>query len=56
VRMLDGVGGEVDRAKVVTVDEGSLRPGDVVQLLRKLTELACLLHAIGHDTVLHPST
>lgn len=43
--------GEVDRAEVVTVDEGEALEG-VVELSKKLTELGGLDHAIGHNVIL----
>jgi hypothetical protein len=51
VMMLDGVGGEVDRAGVVAIDQGDPRQ-EVVQLQKQLTEPACLCH----DVVLRLNT
>ena len=51
VLMLDGAGGEVDRADVVAVDEGTPDEG-AVQLLEELAEPAGLSHAVGHSAVL----
>jgi hypothetical protein len=51
VLMLDGFAEEIDCVDVVVVDEASPQQG-VVQLLKKLTEPACL----HHDMVLCLST
>jgi hypothetical protein len=45
--MLDKVGGEVDHAEVVAVDQGGPRQG-VVQLQKQLTESARLHHTVCH--------
>jgi hypothetical protein len=50
--VLNGVGGEVDDANVVTVDQSALRQG-VVQLHKQLTKPTRLCHVVGHGTVLH---
>jgi hypothetical protein len=49
--MLHGVGGEVDRADVVAVDEGGALEG-TVELVEELAQLGGLCHAVGHGTVL----
>jgi hypothetical protein len=49
--MLHRIGGEVDRADVVAVDEGNTLEG-VVELLEKLSEPGGLGHAVGHNAVL----
>jgi hypothetical protein len=49
--MLHKVDGEVDHTDVVAVDEGGALEG-VVELLKKLTELRGLGHAVGHNAVL----
>jgi hypothetical protein len=49
--VLNGVGGEVDDADVVTVDECALRQRSV-EILKKLPQPAGLCHAIGHGPVL----
>jgi hypothetical protein len=49
--MLHELGGEVDRANVVAVDEGGTREG-VVELMKKLTELGNLGHVIGLSVIL----
>jgi hypothetical protein len=49
--MLHGVGGEVDRADVVAVDEGGALEG-TVELVEELAQPRGLCHTIGHDTVL----
>jgi hypothetical protein len=49
--MLHGVGGEVDRADVVAVDEGGALEG-TVELVEELEQPGGLCHAVGHDTVL----
>jgi hypothetical protein len=49
--MLDGVGGEVECADVIMIDEGSPRQG-VVQLLKKLMKSARLYHAFDCGVVL----
>jgi hypothetical protein len=52
--VLNRVGGEVDGADIVTVDQSGLRQG-VVQLHKQLMKQARLCHAIGHDAVLRLS-
>jgi hypothetical protein len=52
--VLNGVGGEVDGAEVVVVDQSGPRQGDV-QLHKQLTKPACLCHAVGHGAVLRLS-
>ena len=49
--MLHGIGGEVDHADVVAVDEGYMLEG-VVELLEKLVEPGGLCHIVGHNAVL----
>jgi hypothetical protein len=49
--MLHGVGGEVDRADVVAIDEGGALEG-TVELVEELAQLGGLCHPIGHGTVL----
>jgi hypothetical protein len=53
--MLHGVGGEVDYADVVAVDEGGALEG-TVELVEELAQPRGLDHAVGHDTVLGLST
>jgi len=48
--MLNGVGGEVDGADVVAVDEGG-RGQWVMQLLEKLPQLGGFSHAVSNNTV-----
>jgi hypothetical protein len=50
-QMLHGVGGEVHRSDVVTVDEGGVLEG-TVELLKKLAELRGIGHSVGHSVVL----
>jgi hypothetical protein len=52
--VLNGVGGEVDGAGVVAVDQSGPQQG-VVQLHKQLTKPACLCHAVGHGAVLRLS-
>jgi hypothetical protein len=47
--MLHGIGGEVDRADVVAIDEGGTLKG-VVELLEKLAQPGGLCHAVGHKS------
>jgi hypothetical protein len=49
--MLHGVGGEVDRADVVAVDEGSALEG-TVELVEELAQSGGLYDAVGHGAVL----
>jgi hypothetical protein len=49
--MLHRIGGEVDRADVVGVDEGDALEG-AGKLLEKLTQLQGLNYAVGHGAVL----
>jgi hypothetical protein len=49
--MLHGIGGEVDHADVVAVDEGGALKG-VVELLGQLAQPGGLCHTVGHNTVL----
>jgi hypothetical protein len=49
--VLNGVGGEVDDAYVVAVDQSTPRQG-AVQLHKQLMKPACLCHAVGHNAVL----
>jgi hypothetical protein len=51
VLMLHKIGGEVDHADVVAVDEGGALKG-VVELLEQLSQPEGLCHAVGHSTVL----
>jgi hypothetical protein len=48
---LHEIGGEVDRADVVAVDEGSTLEG-AVELLKKLAQPGGLSHAVGQSAVL----
>jgi hypothetical protein len=52
--MLHGIGGEIDRADVVAVDEGGMLEG-AVELLEKLAQPGGLGHAVGHSAVLRYS-
>lgn len=45
------IGGEIERANVVVVDESGALEG-VVELLEKLVESGGIVHAVGHNTVL----
>jgi hypothetical protein len=49
--MLHGIGGEVDGADVVAVDEGGALKG-VVELVEELVHPGGLRHAVGHRAVL----
>jgi hypothetical protein len=49
--MMHGIGGEVDRADIIAVDEGGTLKG-AVELLDYLAHLGGLCHAIGHSVVL----
>jgi hypothetical protein len=49
--MLHEIGGEVDRADVVAVDEAGALEG-AVELMEKLTQPQGLCHAVGYSTVL----
>jgi hypothetical protein len=49
--VLDGVGGKVDSADVVAIDQSGLWQG-VMHLHEKLTKPARLCHVVGYDTVL----
>jgi hypothetical protein len=49
--MLHGIGGEVDHADVVAVDEGGALKG-TVELVEELSQPGGLCHAVGHDVVL----
>jgi hypothetical protein len=49
--MLHGIGGEVDCADVVAVDEGGALKG-AVELVEQLAQPGGLYHDVGHDTVL----
>jgi hypothetical protein len=53
--MLHGIGGEVDCADVVAVDEGGALEG-TVELVEELSQPGGLCHAVGHDAVLGLST
>jgi hypothetical protein len=53
--MLHGVGGEVDCADVVAVDEGGALEG-TVELVEELSQPGGLCHAVGHGAVLGLST
>jgi nucleoside-triphosphatase THEP1 len=50
--MLHGIGGEVDCADVVVVDEGGMSEG-VMELMKKLTELGSFNHAICDSVILN---
>jgi hypothetical protein len=52
--VLNGVGGEVDGADVVTVDQSGPRQG-AVQLHKQLLKPTRLCQAVGHGAVLHLS-
>jgi nucleoside-triphosphatase THEP1 len=49
--MLHKIGGHVDHADVITVDEGGALEG-AVELLKKLMEPGSLGHIVGHRAVL----
>jgi hypothetical protein len=49
--MLHKIGGEVDRADAVVVNEGGAIEG-AVELLQKLADLGGLGHAVGHNAIL----
>jgi hypothetical protein len=49
--MLHEIGGEVDCADVIVVDEGGTLKGDM-ELVEELAQLAGLCHAVGHSAVL----
>jgi hypothetical protein len=49
--VLNGVGGEVDGADVVTIDDGALWQRSM-ELLEELLEPTSLSHAIGHGMIL----
>jgi hypothetical protein len=49
--VLHGIGGEVDGADVVAVDEGDTLKG-AVELVEKLMYPGGLGHAVGHNVVL----
>jgi hypothetical protein len=53
--MLHGIGGEVDCADVVAVDEGGALEG-TVELVEELSQPGDLCHAVGHGAVLGLST
>jgi hypothetical protein len=53
--MLNGVGGEVDGADVVTVDESVLRQRSM-ELLEELSEPTSFSHTVDHDTILSLDT
>jgi hypothetical protein len=55
VLMLHGVGGEVDYADVVAIDEGGVLEG-TVELVEELSQPGGLCHAVGHGAVLGLST
>jgi hypothetical protein len=52
--VLNGVGGEVDGADVVAVDQSGQRQG-AMQLHNQLLKPTCLFHAVGHGVVLRLS-
>jgi hypothetical protein len=52
--MLNEVGGEVDGADVVTIDQSGPRQG-AVQLHKQLMKLTRLCHTVGYDAVLRLS-
>jgi hypothetical protein len=49
--MLNRVGGEIDDADVITVDESALRQRGM-ELLEELSEPTSFRHAVGHGAVL----
>jgi hypothetical protein len=49
--MLNGVGGEVDDADVVTVDKSAIRQRGM-ELMEELPDLTSFGHAVGHDAIL----
>jgi hypothetical protein len=49
--MLNGVGGEVDDADVVTVDKSARRQRGM-ELMEELSDLTSFGHAVGHDAIL----
>jgi hypothetical protein len=49
--MLHRIGGEVDRADIVAVDEGGALEG-TVKLLKKLPQPGGLCYVVGHSAVL----
>jgi hypothetical protein len=49
--MLHGIGGEVDGADIVAVDEGGALEW-AVELVEELAQPGGLRHAVGHDAVL----
>jgi hypothetical protein len=49
--MLNGVGGEVDDADVVTVDKSVLRQQGM-ELMEELRDLTSFGHAVGHNAIL----
>ena len=49
--VLHGIGGEVDHADIVAVDEGGTREG-ALELLKYLTESGRLCHVICHSAIL----
>jgi hypothetical protein len=49
--MLHGIGGEVDLADVVAIDEASALER-AVELVEKLTQPGGLCHAVGHNAAL----
>jgi hypothetical protein len=55
VVVLNGVGGEVDGAGIVAVDQNGPQQG-VVQLHEQLPKSTRLCHIVGHGVVLHLST
>jgi hypothetical protein len=48
---LHEIGGELDRADVVAIDEGGALK-EAVELLEKLAQRGGLFHAVGHNAVL----
>jgi hypothetical protein len=53
--MLHGIGGEVDYADVVKVDEGGTLDG-TVEFVEELSQPGGLCHAVGHGAVLGLNT
>jgi hypothetical protein len=49
--VLNGVGGEVDDADVITVDESALCQQSM-ELLEGLPKPTSFSHVVGHDTIL----
>jgi hypothetical protein len=54
VLVLNRIGGEVDGANTVTVDQSGPRQG-TVRLHKQLSKPTCLCHVVSHSAVLHLS-